>query len=246
MADQALLSAPLQHVRLLRLVRRQGDNHGKCCNRKDWSIRNWSSPIRCIERVLAQHWWTVGLRDVLAIIFESICLLTPGIAVRAFVIVFAAYMFVDGVFAIISGVHAARGGEQRGLLSLEGVVDLIIACCCGVRSLKFSFMSVRSRYYSMRASRACSSALKCFVNKRTTHPSVFCSMQQYGMRVLCFHSPSEPLAAASGKRGEVQLSVINGRLVPQSSDPVDGLGDLCGCVPHRWLRLSSSGSARGR
>ena len=54
-------------------------------------------------------------------------LTTPGIAVRAFVIVFAAYMFVDGVFAIISGVRAARGGEQWGLLILEGVVDLIIA-----------------------------------------------------------------------------------------------------------------------
>jgi len=36
-------------------------------------------------------------------------------------------MFVDGVFAIISGVRAARGGEQWGSLILEGVVDLIRA-----------------------------------------------------------------------------------------------------------------------
>ena len=42
----------------------------------------------------------------------------------AFVIVFAAYMFVDGVFAIISGIRAARSGENWGLLILEGVVDL--------------------------------------------------------------------------------------------------------------------------
>jgi uncharacterized membrane protein HdeD (DUF308 family) len=48
---------------------------------------------------------------MLAIIFGLICMLTPGIALGAFVIVFAAYMFVDGVFAIISGIRAARSGE---------------------------------------------------------------------------------------------------------------------------------------
>ena len=77
-----------------------------------------------LSEALAEHWWAVGLRGILGIIFGLICLLTPGIAVGAFVIVFAAYMFVDGVFAIISGIRAARSGESWGLLILEGVVDL--------------------------------------------------------------------------------------------------------------------------
>jgi len=83
-------------------------------------------PARCdaLSEVLAQRWWAVGLRGILGIIFGLICLLTPGIAVGAFVIVFAAYMFVDGIFAIISGIRAARSGESWGLLILEGVVDL--------------------------------------------------------------------------------------------------------------------------
>src|SRR6476646_7511785 len=83
-------------------------------------------PARCdaMSEVLAERWWAVGLRGILAIIFGLICLLTPGIALGAFVIVFAAYMFVDGVFAIISGIRAARSGENWGLLILEGVVDL--------------------------------------------------------------------------------------------------------------------------
>ena len=83
-------------------------------------------PARCdaMSEVLAQRWWAVGLRGILAIIFGLICLLTPGIALGAFVIVFAAYMFVDGVFAIISGIRAARSGDTWGLLILEGVVDL--------------------------------------------------------------------------------------------------------------------------
>src|SRR5262249_3587480 len=77
-----------------------------------------------LSELLAQHWWAVGLRGILAIIFGLICLLTPGIAVGALVLLFAAYMLVDGVFAIISGIRAARSGESWGLLILEGIVDL--------------------------------------------------------------------------------------------------------------------------
>ena len=83
-------------------------------------------PARCdaLSEVLAERWWAVGLRGILAIIFGLLCLLTPGIAVGAFVLLFAAYMLVDGVFAIISGIRAARSGERWGLLALEGAVDL--------------------------------------------------------------------------------------------------------------------------
>ncbi len=81
---------------------------------------------RCdaLSEVLAESWWAVGLRGILGIIFGLICLLTPGIAVEVFVILFAAYMLVDGVFAIASGIKAARNGERWGLLLLEGIVDI--------------------------------------------------------------------------------------------------------------------------
>jgi len=77
-----------------------------------------------LSDVLAESWWAVGLRGILGIVFGLICLLTPGIAVEVFVILFAAYMLVDGVFAIVAGVRAARNGERWGLLLLEGVVDI--------------------------------------------------------------------------------------------------------------------------
>jgi uncharacterized membrane protein HdeD (DUF308 family) len=81
---------------------------------------------RCdaLSEVLADSWWAVGLRGILGILFGLICLLTPGIAIEVFVILFAAYMLVDGVFAIASGIKAARDGERWGLLILEGIVDL--------------------------------------------------------------------------------------------------------------------------
>lgn len=77
-----------------------------------------------LSEVLAESWWAVGLRGILGIVFGLICLLTPGIAVEVFVILFAAYMLVDGAFAIISGIRAARNGERWSLLILEGVVDI--------------------------------------------------------------------------------------------------------------------------
>jgi uncharacterized membrane protein HdeD (DUF308 family) len=77
-----------------------------------------------MSAVLADSWWAVGLRGVLGILFGLICLLTPGLALEVFVILFAAYMLVDGVFAIASGIKAARNGERWGLLILEGIVDL--------------------------------------------------------------------------------------------------------------------------
>jgi uncharacterized membrane protein HdeD (DUF308 family) len=85
-----------------------------------------ATKARCdaMSEVLAESWWAVGLRGILGILFGLICLLTPGLAVEVFVILFAAYMLVDGVFAIIAGVKAARNGERWGLLILEGIVDL--------------------------------------------------------------------------------------------------------------------------
>ncbi len=83
-------------------------------------------PARCaaLSEVLAESWWLVGLRGILGIVFGLICLLNPTLAVEVFVILFAAYMLVDGVFSIFSGIKAASNGERWGLLILEGVVDL--------------------------------------------------------------------------------------------------------------------------
>jgi uncharacterized membrane protein HdeD (DUF308 family) len=81
---------------------------------------------RCdaLSEVLADNWWAVGLRGILGIAFGLICLLTPGVALGVFVILFAAYMFVDGGFAIASAWKAARSGERWGLLIVEGLVDI--------------------------------------------------------------------------------------------------------------------------
>jgi uncharacterized membrane protein HdeD (DUF308 family) len=80
-----------------------------------------------LSEVLADNWWAVGLRGVIGIVFGLICLLTPGIALVAFVALFAAYMLVDGAFALAAAWKAARSGDRWAPLILEGIVDIAAA-----------------------------------------------------------------------------------------------------------------------
>jgi uncharacterized membrane protein HdeD (DUF308 family) len=77
-----------------------------------------------LSEILAESWWAVGLRGLLGIAFGLICLLVPAAAILALVLLFSAYMLVDGALAIVSGIKAARSGDRWGLLILEGVVDI--------------------------------------------------------------------------------------------------------------------------
>jgi uncharacterized membrane protein HdeD (DUF308 family) len=76
--------------------------------------------------ILMRNWWALALRAVAAIIFGVFALLWPGVTLRVLVLVFAAYMLVDGVFAIVAGWRAAERNERWWLLVTEGALDLIV------------------------------------------------------------------------------------------------------------------------
>jgi len=84
---------------------------------------------RCnaLSEVLAESWWMVGLRGILGIIFGLICLFATDIALMSLILLFSAYLLVDGLFAIAAGIRNARNGERWGLLLLEGLVDIAAA-----------------------------------------------------------------------------------------------------------------------
>ena len=77
--------------------------------------------------VLAKNWWAIGIRGVVGILFGLIALFMPGVTMLSLVLVFAAYAFVDGVFAIVSAVRAAGQSERWGVLVLEGLVNIATA-----------------------------------------------------------------------------------------------------------------------
>jgi uncharacterized membrane protein HdeD (DUF308 family) len=78
-----------------------------------------------MSALLAQNWWAIALRGVCAILFGLIALFMPGVTMLALVLLFAAYMLVDGILAIIAAIRAARQHDRWGWLILEGVVDFI-------------------------------------------------------------------------------------------------------------------------
>jgi uncharacterized membrane protein HdeD (DUF308 family) len=66
------------------------------------------------------------VRGIAGILFGLIALFLPGTALATLVLLFAAYMLVDGVFGIVAAVRAARAGERWGWFALEGVLDLAV------------------------------------------------------------------------------------------------------------------------
>ncbi len=77
--------------------------------------------------MLARNWWAIAIRGIVGILFGLVALFLPGATMLSLVLIFAAYIFVDGVFGIISAVRAAGQGERWGLLLLEGIVDIAVA-----------------------------------------------------------------------------------------------------------------------
>lgn len=77
--------------------------------------------------LLTRNWWALALRGVVAILFGVAALFVPETALVALVLLFAAYLLVDGVFAIIAGFRAAERHERWFALLAEGVVGIAAA-----------------------------------------------------------------------------------------------------------------------
>ena len=78
-----------------------------------------------MDDTLIRNWWALALRGVAAVIFGLIAFALPGVTLTVLVLFFAAYLLVDGVFALIAGLSAAERHERWGALALEGILDLV-------------------------------------------------------------------------------------------------------------------------
>ena len=77
--------------------------------------------------LLAEHWWSPVLRGLLAIVVGIIALALPGITVGALVILFGAYVLIDGIAAFIAAFRSSRAHERWGMLLLEGLAGIVTA-----------------------------------------------------------------------------------------------------------------------
>jgi uncharacterized membrane protein HdeD (DUF308 family) len=77
--------------------------------------------------VLARNWWALLIRGIVAIVFGIFAFAWPAPTLVVLALLFGAYAFVDGVFAIVAAVRAAQAHERWWTFVLEGVVGLAIA-----------------------------------------------------------------------------------------------------------------------
>ena len=75
---------------------------------------------------LARNWWLLALRGVLGILFGIGAFVWPGATLAALVLVFGAYVFVDGIFAVIAGIGMRRQLSLWWLVVLEGLAGIIL------------------------------------------------------------------------------------------------------------------------
>ena len=82
-----------------------------------------------VEPVVAQvarHWWLVALRGVISILFGIGAFVWPGITLFVLIAFFGAYMFVDGIFALVSAVRFRHEREQWPMLMVEGILGVAV------------------------------------------------------------------------------------------------------------------------
>jgi uncharacterized membrane protein HdeD (DUF308 family) len=71
------------------------------------------------------NWWLLVLRGVLAVIFGIMAFIWPGLSLAVLILLFGAYVFVDGIFAV--GAALTRVGRQPRwwAMLLEGILGII-------------------------------------------------------------------------------------------------------------------------
>ena len=84
-----------------------------------------ASRLHSMNMLLARNWWALALRGAAAILLGILALMMPGVTVATLALTFAAYLLLDGVFAILAGIRASRNHERSLPFILEGVVSLI-------------------------------------------------------------------------------------------------------------------------
>ncbi len=75
---------------------------------------------------LFRNWWRFALRGVLAIVFGVLALIWPDSTKLALVLLFGAFAFVDGIFAVATGIAARGHFERWWAILLEGIAGIVI------------------------------------------------------------------------------------------------------------------------
>jgi uncharacterized membrane protein HdeD (DUF308 family) len=78
-----------------------------------------------LSSTLARNWHVVAARGFFGLLIGLIAFLFPGPTLLSLVGLFAAYLIIDGILAIVAAVRAARHQQRWGFLTFEGIVGIL-------------------------------------------------------------------------------------------------------------------------
>ena len=76
-------------------------------------------------RSLAENWWLLLMRGLIAVAFGILAIVWPGLTLLSLTYLFAIYAFMDGIFALGAAIFGHSGVMQRWWLALVGVIGIL-------------------------------------------------------------------------------------------------------------------------
>ena len=79
-----------------------------------------------LVETLKRHWWVPVLRGVAAVLFGTMAFVYPGLTVAVLVLLFGAWILVDGVFRVIGAIGHRASDKEWGFDLIIGIMGIII------------------------------------------------------------------------------------------------------------------------
>jgi uncharacterized membrane protein HdeD (DUF308 family) len=76
--------------------------------------------------LMAEKWWALALRGLVAVLFGIAAFTWPGITLRALVALFGAFALIGGIFMLITAYKREVGLASWWSLLIEGIVGIVI------------------------------------------------------------------------------------------------------------------------
>src|SRR6266508_2270784 len=75
---------------------------------------------------LKRNWWVLVIRGVCGIVFGVIALAYPGLALATLVLLFGAWVLVDGVFRIVGATAGRASDPDWGFHLIVGILGVVV------------------------------------------------------------------------------------------------------------------------
>ena len=75
---------------------------------------------------LKRHWWVPVLRGIAAVVFGVMAFVYPGLTVAVLVLLFGAWVLVDGAFRVIGALGHRESDSEWGFDLVIGIMGIII------------------------------------------------------------------------------------------------------------------------